>query len=81
MATDVFYVRHGEIAAKEPGDLGLSPAGREMAAQAGRVPAVDISADVPYCSITHLVWHEGQVRVRAFASTEHLDEVRTTRAD
>ena len=36
---DVFYVRHGEIAAKAPGDLGLSSAGRAMADQAGQALA------------------------------------------
>jgi broad specificity phosphatase PhoE len=35
VATDVFYVRHGEIAAKVPGDPGLSPSGLVMARQAG----------------------------------------------
>jgi 2,3-bisphosphoglycerate-dependent phosphoglycerate mutase len=39
VATEVFYVRHGEIAAKVPGDPGLSSAGVAMARQAGRALA------------------------------------------
>jgi broad specificity phosphatase PhoE len=47
--TEVLFVRHGEIAAKRPGDLGLSDAGRAMAAEVGwavapRQPAVVVSS-------------------------------------
>jgi 2,3-bisphosphoglycerate-dependent phosphoglycerate mutase len=46
VATEVFYVRHGEIAAKVPGDPGLSPAGVTMAGQVGEVLAVERPAGV-----------------------------------